>query len=773
MKYCIVFLACIVNIIAYSQVGTGQWEIHVNSVKCLDLTAVDNSIFAAYENGLMEYDVNENDVSVWSKTNSLSDILISCLGKSTYDNSIFIGYKNGNIDKIKNNKVTNLPYIKISSIIGNKTINRIVEHDKLMYFATGFSIIVFDPIKNEVRDTYYPTESNNDILDITFKNDSVFATNGVQLLKASLKNPQLADFNQWEIDNRIPTSSSTLYKEIEFFQDNIWVLKTHPDYTKDSLFILKNNGLEYYDKIVFSVDMRKLILDDNKLNLVADGGVFIIDNEFNVIEIISRFNDIYALNPNSIITLNNIKWLADNENGLVKWYHNYRAEKIQFTGPQKITFVKGNSNKDKVVFAGGLLDGIYNTYNTSGVYTYFDFEWKNYDRYNCEKWVNVNIFDNISVALDPTSSNGKFATGSYSDIPLTIFEDGATISDTFTVNNSILKSINPDVNKAVITDMKYDSEGNLWMLNGYSDKPLVVYTKDNKWYSYSLGASVANKYTGKLEIDQNNVKWATFRNSGLVAFQDNGTLDNTADDKIKALISTENYGGLPSNQVNAITSDLNNNLWVGTEAGFGILYNTSNIFDATAGEYDLQRIKIDFEGNVEYLLGYTSITDIAVDGGNRKWFATQNAGLFLLSPDGLEVLQEFTIDNSKLISNNIVDLEINQQNGEMFIICDNGLVSYRIDASEGGDNSNVKVFPNPVNKNFNGVVTIQGIMNNSDVKITDVAGNLVYKTSSNGGTATWNCKTVTGERVVSGVYLIWTTPIEGKGRKVGKVVITE
>ena len=161
-----------------------------------------------------------------------------------------------------------------------------------------------------------------------------------------------------------------------------------------------------------------------------------------------------------------------------------------------------------------------------------------------------------------------------------------------------------------------------------------------------------------------------------------------------------------------------------------------------------------------------------VDGANRKWFATENSGIILLSPDGLEVLEHHTMDNSPIISNNVLDLQLNQSTGELYIITELGLVSYRTNATyEDPTYSNVKVFPNPARPEFDGPITIQGIRYNSDVKITDVSGKLVYKTTSNGGTATWDGKTLYGEKVPTGVYLIWTAANEGKGRKVGKVLI--
>jgi hypothetical protein len=231
-------------------------------------------------------------------------------------------------------------------------------------------------------------------------------------------------------------------------------------------------------------------------------------------------------------------------------------------------------------------------------------------------------------------------------------------------------------------------------------------------------------------------------------------------------------GDLPSSTVNALAVDFDNEIWIGTDNGFAVLYNSENAFGAAAGDYNAQRIKVEFEGNVEYVLGNTNITDIEVDGGNRKWFGTANSGIILLSADGQEVIEQHTTDNSPLISNNIIDLKLDHSTGELFIITDKGLVSYRTTATyEDPDYSDVNVFPNPARPDFEGPISIQGIRYNSDVKITDISGNLVYMTTSNGGTATWDGKNVKGEKVATGVYLIWTAANEGKGRYVGKVLV--
>jgi hypothetical protein len=125
-----------------------------------------------------------------------------------------------------------------------------------------------------------------------------------------------------------------------------------------------------------------------------------------------------------------------------------------------------------------------------------------------------------------------------------------------------------------------------------------------------------------------------------------------------------------------------------------------------------------------------------------------------------------------LASNNVLDIAINDQTGEVFFVTEKGLQSFRSDASVSDfEYNNVQVFPNPYRPDFTGFVTIQGIAYESEVQITDIAGNLVFKTVSNGGTATWNGQTLAGERAASGIYQIWTAPRNAKGRYVGKFVL--
>lgn len=767
MRLLFIFLLTIK--VATAQIGMGQWRLHVPAKSAHDVVAFNNEVFTAYENGVSQYDFSSKEITLWTAVNSLSDITVSCLGKFSPTSTVFVGYENGNIDKIRDNKVTNIPAIKLAQIQGSKRINKLVEHGNFIYAATGFSIVKLDPQKDEVRDTYYPTNGNEPILDIAFRGDSIYAITNDRLYRGLINNVALADPSQWEVDVRVPILTAHNYTEIEVVNNDIFIGFNHDDFGLDTVYVLRDSALEVAYTEPFDMEISTLNNVQNRLCVNYFEGAVIYEADFSM----HLFIGLYAsfTNPRAVTYSNNSFWIADRVNGLIQLDNSGGAQAISFSGPPKGSFYGMDWQQGRLAVAGGGLTNVAQTYSRSGVYLFEDEDWSLKDRDNVAVWNDQNIWDFLSVSINPTNLD-QIAVGTYSQIPLSIIDASGSAVDTLTPFNSIIEPTSLSNGSSLVSDVVYDEDGNLWVLNGYSNKPLKVYTKDGAWYEYDLGPSSKNEFTRSMAIDYNGNKWFAVRGRGMFGYKDNGTISSTSDDKYVFLNTGTNTGALPSPEVKAIAVDFDNEIWVGTDAGFAILYNSDAAFDAGPGDYNAQRIKLEFEGNVEYVLGATDITAIEVDGANRKWFGTANSGIVLLSADGLDIIEQHTIDNSPLISNAIIDLALDQSTGELYIITDKGLVSYRTDATyEDPEYENVVVFPNPVRPDFHGPITIQGIRYNSDVKITDVAGNLVYKTTSNGGTATWDGKTLTGERASTGVYLIWTAANEGKGRKVGKVVV--
>lgn len=766
----LLFVAIFFSFTSFAQIGTGEWRLHLPSKKALDVVRTSDKVFTAFQNGVSEYDVSSSELSTWDVVTGLSDITVSCLGHSTVNDAAFVGYENGNIDRILNNKVTNIPAIKLAEIQGSKEIFKIVEHNGYLYFATGFGIVKIDPVKSEVRDTYYPSNGNTAIIDVTFRNDTIFALTEKLMYIGNINNVALADPAQWTIDTRVPTLTSNAYKEIEQVNDQMYVLYTNANYGNDSVYLITQTDLQSVILEGFDMEITAIDAINNQLAVHFVGGTFIYDQTYTS-QIVFGAYPFGSPRVNKIVEKNGVYWLSDEGFGLVR-IDNGLIDNLTFSGPASGVFYGMDWSRGKLIVTCGAVSGNAATFKNNGVYTFEDEAWGVYNDVNTPEWEPGRIWDYLAVAIDPNDKD-RFAIGSWSYTPLTIIDEGAGTIDTLTPYNSPILPTNVGIGASLITALEYDVRGNLWVLNGATNQPLKVLTKDGDWQGFNLGSDANNKFSQKLVIDNEGNKWFSFINGGLYGYNDNDTPTDLSDDQMVKLNTGTNSGALPSNTVTAIAVDRDNEIWIGTDNGFAVLYNAENAFDASAGDYNVQRIKVEFEGNVEYVLGTTSIRDIEVDGANRKWMGTDNSGLILLSADGLEIIEQFTVDNSPLISNTILDLQLDHNTGELFIVTDKGLISYRTDASvgKGRDYADVTVFPNPVRPDFTGMITMQGIQYDSDIKITDAAGNLVYKTTSNGGTAVWDGNTLNGDPVATGVYLIWTAPNEGKGRKVGKVLV--
>ena len=222
----------------------------------------------------------------------------------------------------------------------------------------------------------------------------------------------------------------------------------------------------------------------------------------------------------------------------------------------------------------------------------------------------------------------------------------------------------------------------------------------------------------------------------------------------------------------SLANDLDGNIWVGTKEGISVFYSPSSVFSGY--NFDAQQIIVEENGFGQYLLESEIVYSIAVDKANRKWIGTLESGVYLLSEDGTEQIYHFTTENSPLISNTILDIEINHNTGEVYISTDKGLMSFKNDAINSFQNTEkLEITPNPVREDYHGAISIKGLAYESDVKITDISGNLIFETTSNGGMAIWNGENTNKQRVGTGVYLVFSSDKYGKEKSVGKILFIQ
>jgi ligand-binding sensor domain-containing protein len=344
--------------------------------------------------------------------------------------------------------------------------------------------------------------------------------------------------------------------------------------------------------------------------------------------------------------------------------------------------------------------------------------------------------------------------------------------NTWNQNNSTLqvRSDAPSSNSVHVFGSAYDEDDNLWVSNSHATNPISVHKTDGTWQSFNPG-SIANGVTvGQIIVAQNKQKWMVLpRGGGILVFNENGTW-TTSDDQYAKLGFVSGQGGIPGGEVLCLAEDQDGEIWVGTDKGIAVYYTPDNIFASTPP--DAQQILIDQDGHTQILLETEEVTAIAIDGANRKWIGTQNAGVFLMSADGTQQIYHFDETNSPMLSNEVTSLSIDGATGEVFIGTALGIISYKSTATEGQEDfTEVYAYPNPVKPGYGGPIAIKGLVKNCDVKITDITGTLIYQTKALGGQAVWDGKNFNGDRAHTGIYLVFCSNDDGSKTYVTKICI--
>jgi hypothetical protein len=402
-----------------------------------------------------------------------------------------------------------------------------------------------------------------------------------------------------------------------------------------------------------------------------------------------------------------------------------------------------------------------------GAYRYYDWDWSNFNSTTSDGFIGIR--DIVTVAVNPSNLSQAYLGVFRNEVGL-LEMNGSDVIEQYTTENSELQEWEA-ANAIAVVGTGFDSRGSLWSLCSGAEKLLAEKKSDGSWASYSLGGSASGVDCSDLLVDSYDQKWILFRqkNNNPAAAVYNES--NPPGDQLRLLQTAAGAGNIPGTTVFSIAQDLDGEVWVGTDEGIGIFYNPSTIL--TSSDYDCVRPLVNFDGYVQYLLETEVITAIAVDGDNRKWIGTERSGVFLLSADGTEQLQHFTEDNSPLFANQIIAIAITYD-GEVFVATSSGIMSYKGSASEPNETfSDVYAYPNPVKDGYDGWIAVKGLVQDSDIKITDINGTLIYSTRSEGGQAVWNGQNFDGRKASPGVYLVFASNEDGTETAVTKILIID
>lgn len=754
---------CLVSLVTIAQtnnIAIGQWRAHLPFNKSHLVADAGDQIYCASQSGMFSLNKSDNSLSVISKVQGLSDVSISALNYYQAKGILMIGYENGNIDIVKGSAVTNIPDIKRKQLNARKVINRIFFKDNYAYLACGFGIVVLDLDKNEVRDTYLigPNGSFLNVYDFTSDNLKFYAATETGLFTANVTEPNLTNYQFW---NREPITNNTsvnngVFNGVVFFNGDVYAnysrFETTGQVPKDTIYRKtttewsRTNLAEHYGLHSFSVTGNNLVIACNDV-------VFTYRPDSS-----NSYSNFYLDGPSAardaVMDNEDNLWIADFNRGLIKRDKDFKYQLFYPAGPVSLNVSDLTARGDEIwVSPGGKNISWTQQYINSGISVLKNNEWK-----HIKNAITDTVYDILTLDVNPVNNEQLFgASWGYGIIEFNA-EDAVTSYNTDGTKLQIQQKAS-NWHQVRVGDVDFDKEGNAWMSNWWVQNPLVVYTKDKTWDSFNFSTIVNFPEVGRVLANSYNQVWIQVRSTGkggILVYDHAGTIEDHSDDRYTHLNINGGQGALPSNEVLTFVEDKDGSIWVGTDKGVAVFYNPANIF--TGENFDAQSVLINQDGHTQKLLETETVTSIVVDGGNRKWFGTQNSGIYLMSGDGTKQLEHFTAENSPLFSNTIIAMEINPVTGELFVATEKGIVSYKGTATEGISRcEGTYAYPNPVRPGYSGYIAVKGLVTNAHVRITDIAGNLVYETRAIGGQAVWDGKNMNGERVQSGVYIAFAS----------------
>jgi len=751
-------LLILISLMAEGQTPVGSWSDHLiyNTADCVAVGT--DEVFASTGSSIIIYNKLFAELKKMSRINGLTETGISTITWSEENKTLIIAYKSTNVDLLKNNIIYNIPDINRKYIPGKKEINRIRTSGKYAYMACSFGIVVTDLIKKEIYDTWKPGTGSetNEVWDIAFGNGNVYAATDIGVYSADLSNPGLSYFGNWRLVNLLPAPAGK-YTSLIFSGNKLYANLSDPISGGDKVYIVDNaSSLFSFAPGVYNKSFDSAI---SGFTISSSGSIRYYDINGSLTKTISSYG--WAVpNISQAIVDNGDIWIADINSGLIRGENMSEFLALTLPGPVSNNAFYITSSKGKTIICGGATDVSWNNQGRP-------LQISIYENSNWTSLPSGTIIDPLRALTDPDNNNRMFVSTWGGG--LLEYENNNLIKQ-YTELNSPLQTAIPGRANIRICGMAMDKSNNLWITQSEVPCSIKVLKADGSWIINPL--TIDAPTIGDIIITGKGQKWIVLpRGYGLFIFDDNKTPEVFNDDRYKKLLiqDTENQ---PITTVYSIAEDLDGNIWVGTDQGPVIYYNPENVFDK---DLKASRIKIprnDGTNLADYMLKTETITSIAIDGANRKWLGTASSGAYLLSSDGTTQIKNLNEQNSPLLSNSITSLAVDNKTGEVWFGTSKGVQSVRGDATAGDEKfSKVYTFPNPVRENYIGNVTITGLLRDSQIRITDISGNLVYETVSDGGEATWNLNTYTGRRVATGVYLVFCASKDGSQSYVTKMLV--
>lgn len=783
---------------AYSEIGT--WNA-MSVFAAPPVKVIDTGDIVYYVSGgsLFAYDKNEEETHCYTSVNKLSDVAVANIFYNYDKKYLVVAYDSGNIDMLYDNgELYNLSDITDSSVAPPLTINDVAFSGNRMYVATEFGLIEFNDERHEVVQSgiySVPVKS------VAVLNDNVliWAEKQFRHIAVGERFHSLTQFNaicSFDItaEQMVPVGESKVLVRTDNKANLVLLIDfdfaTHKRLSQKQVasgtpggYMMRDSENSYY----YVADGKLYKISGNYESASA---MFTFPDEFDgcVVGLYKGVSELWSLTRSGIACHD----FGNLSEGLKVLSNRFKPAEFSV---REVAYLLP-SNDGKRVWAYNIgASGYRNEYSDKvGFNIAFTNATIDFESGKTEDYTPYPVEAHMPSALNRQNVYGKYILG-----PVGMVEDpdeegvfyvGSMVDGVYKMRNGVLDGIyscdNSPIKRAdsrsIVYGVNIDNGGNLWVLGYTKDseaRPLWVLPAEKRklkpdettaedWIT--LPTETVGYCGGK------DIQWLFCKKSNIVFISDHnqanyffvydtrGTLNDFSDDKMRLCTRIVDQDGNVFNPTycSAFCEDADGSVWIGTDQGVIVISNPQN---AMSEDMVVRRVKVpknDGSNTAEYLLGTDLVFSISIDAGNRKWMATKQSGLFLVSPDGSEIIENFNIENSPLPSNNISSVYADVSGTTIYVGTAEGVYTYASDATPAEEDfEKITVFPNPVTPDYSGPIHVKGLMENSLVKIADASGQVLYQGRSEGGMFSWNGCNSAGERVPSGIYYVFASQSNG------------
>jgi len=726
----------------FSQVAT-NWKNYSDLKDIKSIAVLDSAIIGATDGGGFLYNISDNSSKTFHKTDGLNGVSLTSVTTDKFG-KVWFGSSSGVID-VYNPETNDFKTILdiYNSDKGSKRINSLSSSGDTIIVSTDFGISLINANNYFFFDTFFKFGDfpANIKVNSSLKTSVLYACTdrGAAIQKAGATN--LSAPESWNVYTTGDGLPSNNIRKIVSFNGSIIAATANG--------LASFNGSSWLDYIpeLNNKSINDIFPAEDALLIIADNN-YIYSYRNNILYSLLHTQE-YNFSTINYSTSEGI--LAGTNRGILKLDDN---SFIYPNGPHANLFpsMAVDANENLWSASGSDVSGV-------GFYKFDGTNWSNYNTSNTPE-LPTNFYHTVYVSPDNTIYLGSWGHGF-----ITISSDG-TITN-YNGQNTGMQGINTNVDFLVIDGFSIDSKNNLWVLNhGAIDRKILsMENPEKQWTHFSVpptGTQYNDKYFN-LAIDQYNTKWfcsqAQSSRQGLYYFNEGNSIESSQDD-VYGFISTPNIN---NNFVSSIQVDRRGDIWIGTSLGLNIITNTYSI---TTGSPKLVITSV-------FSLRQQTVTALAVDPLNQKWVGT-NQGLILVNSDGTNLLATLNTTNSPLPSDQITSLAIDENTGTVYVGTDKGLSSFVTTAVKPVEAfEELTIYPNPLLLSGNSnLVTIDGLIRDTDIKILSISGKLVKEYSSPGGrVAVWDGRDDFGKLVPSGIYFIVAFDKEGNSVAKGKIAV--